>query len=165
MSVKLAPTTEVPFLKEYTPPDLLDAPLLTNIRNMVSYDVQPLTSPLAFTYPVGEADTVVTMFLATFRNLTENVILEISQINGTNAVVQIQPTNVVLQPRETQSVPVLLRTPTLNESVGQQIIETLQLRVRNRPIVGPIYRNTSFLLPTKSLTEALQETNFSLPLR
>jgi hypothetical protein len=165
MSVKLAPTADVPFLKEYTPPELLDAPLLTDVRNMVSYDLQPLTSPLTFTYPVGAADAAITMFLATFRNLTENVILEISQINGTNSIVQIQPTKVVLQPRETRSVPVLLRTPTLNESVGQQIIETLRLRVRNRPIVGPVYRNTTFLLPNKSLTEALQEANFSLPLR
>jgi hypothetical protein len=149
MPVKLAPSDNILFLANYTPPRLPDTSLIEDIRDMISVDLQSLTTPYAINYLIGAFDVDPLAFRVTFRNLTTNATLTVSQEQTRDLLLLLNDNNVLtnrtisltLAPGETRGLNILFNNNLLNSAVRTNLLENLRLIVAYEKSGNVIARN------------------------
>jgi len=157
MPVKLAPSGDIPFLINYTPPQIRD--LTENIQDMISYNILPLQTPLNIEYPIGSSEVNQEAFRITFRNLTSNATLQVAQRQTrelllfleNNILVDARTIRITLAPAETKELTILFNNETLNSSVQRNTLENLQLVVTYAQTGRLITRNNLPRLPITTI--------------
>jgi hypothetical protein len=159
MPVKLTTTQTIPFLSSYTPPVLPDTPLVEDIRDMISVDLQTLETPYIVEYPIGASFDNPLAFRVTFRNLTTNATLTVSQKQTKDLLLLLDDNNVfenrtislVLPPNETRGLNILFNNNLLNSAVQSGVLENLQLIVAYQTTGDLVARNSLDRLPPITL--------------
>lgn len=145
MPIKTAPNGEISYFIDYEPytlPDGQEEP--REVRDMVSVDVQPSTSPSTINYYIGAENSYT--LTVTFKNLTNNTILDVRAsvppYAFTSNEARLLPSTpnllrrvieIVLEPQEVKTINMSLDKNELNASSQARFDNfSIPYTVRNR---------------------------------
>lgn len=146
MPIKTAPSTEIPFLQNYQPySPPLGTTLVDELKDMITYDLQPTVNPTEVDYSIGTSKSYLTTL--TIKNITTNVTIYI-EVSFDKNIFIINQSNLIaadvvidneipllfteLQPNQTEQFVLEIRNGMLDQKVTHQIEQTqIKVKIRN----------------------------------
>jgi len=144
----LSDTSYVISYTPYTSPT--GAQIITNVMDMIDYDVVVPNTPVSFTYEIGSTSMYSEEF--TIRNITTNATLTVAtSLVGQPTMWTIEgPTQFQLLPSQEYKVRLVLNTSAASLLTDRQQLNTsLVLTITSPALDGPIFKNTQLPVVTK----------------
>lgn len=163
MAIKTTPSTQIPFLQQYIPYTIpLNAVVVDDINNMISYDLQP-NKNTTINYSIGTDKVYETIM--NIKNITTNCKIKVNVSFNNNIFVidrnnftknNTSPLIFELQPSQVEQLLIRVKNETLDTKISYQPEQTqIKLVVENIIQTEPILRNVSTEMFSK---QSLPET-------
>lgn len=125
MAIKTAPSTEIPFLQNYQPySPTLGTTFVDEIKNMVTYNLQPNTTATTIDYSIGTSKSYVNTL--TIKNITTNVKINMRVTFNNNIFIVDRanvttnneaPLSIELQPNQTEQFIIKVKNSMLDQKI------------------------------------------------
>lgn len=145
MPIKNSTTGQIPYLERYTPYSLSGAGILevTNIADMITYDITPNFSPTSIQYKLGSRDLYVRTL--NIKNITNNADIETiiqyprtifflnidGELPTRNIGTDLTEVVKILKPFENVKIDIILNNSYIDLSLKQNALADIKINFRN----------------------------------
>lgn len=152
MPIKTSPSAEISFLTNYTPySPPTGTVVVENIKDMITFDLQPKTTPTILNYSIGTDKSYVNTI--TIKNITTNAKINIQLsfnnnifiVDRTNVTVNNQNTILVeLRPNQTEQFEIKVKNSMLDQKMTYQLQQTqIKMNIQSIEINDVVLKNLS----------------------